>query len=215
MTRYVRSAVVWGILLFCTACAETVTVQVTGTGASADPIPQRATYAVLPTSEVAKDPAFPEYAQLVSTKMDALGYKKTGERSAQLGVFLAYASTEDAPTSVGMQPPPMSAGGGMSASGSGGGGYGMATGTPAGGTTRLQYTNQLVIVVLDLKKSAASGAKAELWRGETMNRSNSNDLKALAPVMVDVAFRHLGETTSGSMRHQFTEEEIGKLRQDR
>ncbi len=201
-------------LLTCAGCAQTVTVHVSGTGTSPDPIPQHVTYTVMPTNEVEADAAFPEYAKLVSARMDARGYKKTTEKTAQLGVYLAYASTAvtTTPTAVGKPEPPMSAGGGMGPSGSGGGGsYGMATSTPSEATSRRQYKNQLVIVVLDLQKSRETGAAAELWRGETMTTSSSNDLTQLAPLMVEAAFQHFGETTSA--RHEFTDEESKKIRE--
>jgi hypothetical protein len=44
----------------------------------------------------------------------------------------------------------------------------------------------------------------ELWRGETMNTSSSNDLTQLAPLMVEAAFQHFGETTPTSVSHQFS-----------
>src|SRR5262249_37333442 len=159
-------------------------------------------------NEVEKDPAFPEYAKLVSKKMDARGYKKTTDKTAHLGVYLAYGSTATTTTNTTASAPmpPMSAGSGMGPSGSGGGSYGMATGTPSTSTSVQQYKNQLVIVVLDLQKSRAAGTAAELWRGETMNMGGSNDLTHLAPLMVDGAFQHFGETTSSSVSHRFTDE---------
>lgn len=71
-----------------------------------------------------------------------------------------------------------------------------------------QYQNQLVIVVVDMKKSSASGAAVGLWRGDTMQTGSSNDLTNLAPLMVEAAFRHFGETTATSVSHQFSPEEI-------
>ena len=204
-------------LLVCTGCAQTVTINVSGTSKSSDPIPQHVTYTVMPTNEVEKDSAFPDYAKFVSNKMDARGYKKTTDKTAQLGVYLAYASTAAATTTttaVGAPMPPMNVGGGMGPSGSGGGGsYGMAASTPSESTSMRHYKNQLVIVVLDLQKSRETGATVELWRGETMNTSSSNDLAQLAPLMVDAAFRHFGETTSSSVSHQFTDEDNKKLRE--
>ncbi len=204
------------VLLICAGCAQTVTVNVSGTSKSSDPMPQRVTYTVMPTNEVEKDAAFPEYAKLVAQKMDARGYKKTTDKTAQLGVYLAYASTAatTTTTTVGAPIPPMNSGGGMGPSGSGGGGsYGMATSTPSESTSMRHYKNQLVIVVLDLQKSRETGAAVELWRGETMNTSSSSDLPQLAPLMVDAAFQHFGETTSSSVSHQFTDEDSKKIRE--
>ncbi|MGC4098134.1 MAG: DUF4136 domain-containing protein [Nitrospira sp.] len=198
-------------LLACMGCAQTVTVNVFGTSQSPDPIPRDVTYSVMPTNEVEKDPAFLEYAKLVSHKMDARGYKKTSDKTAHLGVYLAYGSTATA-TPTGAPVPPMGVGGGMSSAGSGTGSYGMATRTPSETTSVRQYKNQLVIVVLDLQRSRGAGSAVELWRGETMNTSSSNDLTQLAPLMVDAAFRHFGETTPRSVPHHFTDEESKKIR---
>lgn len=216
MIRTCGSIGVLGVLLLCTGCAQTVTVNVSGTSKSSDPIPQHVTYTVMPTNEVEKDAAFPEYAKVVAQKMDARGYKRTTDKTAQLGVYLAYASTAatTTTTAVGAPMPSMNAGGGMGPSGSGGGGsYGMAASTPSESTSMRHYKNQLVIVVVDLQKSRETGAAVELWRGETMNTSSSDDLAPLAPLMVDAAFRHFGETTSSSVSHQFTDEESKKIRE--
>lgn len=216
MKRTYGSVGVLGVLLVVAGCAQTVTVNVSGTSKSSDPIPQHVTYTVIPTKEVDKDSVFPDYAKLVSNKMDARGYKKTTDKTAQLGVYLAYASTAatTTTTAVGAPVPPMNVGGGMGPSGSGGGGsYGMAASTPSESTSMRHYKNQLVIVVLDLQKSRETGATVELWRGETMNTSSSNDLAQLAPLMVDAAFRHFGETTASSVSHQFTDEESKKIRE--
>jgi hypothetical protein len=72
------------------------------------------------------------------------------------------------------------------------------------------YTHQLVIVVADLKKSNSTGP-VELWRGETKNVDSSKDMLPIAPVMVEAAFRHFGDTTDPEIRHHFNEEEIRKL----
>jgi hypothetical protein len=218
MNKHVRSGVVWTVLvgaisLVCSGCAQTVTVTASGKRTVAEAIPQQVTYTVLPTTEVAKDPAFPAYATLISEKMQGMGYKKTSEKTAQLGVFLAYGSTAKttAPTTMGSPTPPMGAGGGMGTPGAGGGSYGMAASTPAGAAGMPQYQNQLVIVVVDMKKSSASGAAVELWRGDTLQTGNSNDLTNLAPLMVEAAFRHFGETTATAVSHRFSPEEIVAL----
>lgn len=218
MTRHGSMGVLWtvfmgAITLVCSGCAQTITVTASGTSKAAEPIPRQVTYTVLPTTEVEKDPAFPAYAALVSEKMQGMGYKKTGDKTAQLGVFLAYSSTARTitPSSMGSPPPPMGPGGGMGSPGTGGGSYGMAASSPAGSAAMPQYQNQLVIVVVDMKKSSASGAAVELWRGDTMQSGSSNDLTNLAPLMVEAAFRHFGETTAGAMSHRFSPEEIAAL----
>ena len=215
MNMLYNHVAVCGMLLVWAGCAQTVTVNVSGTSKSSDPIPQHVTYTVMPTNEVEKDAAFPEYAKLIAHKMDARGYKKTTDKPAQLGVYLAYGSTPAiiTTTATGAPVPSMSAGGGMGPSGSGGSTYGMATSTPSEATSLRHYKNQLVIVVLDLQKSRETGAAVEIWRGETMNTSSSNDLAQLVPLMVDVMFQHFGETTSRSVSHQFTEEESKKIRE--
>ncbi|MGC4097124.1 MAG: DUF4136 domain-containing protein [Nitrospira sp.] len=213
MNRVSHLATVCAALWVCVGCAQSVTVNVSGTSKSPEPIPQHVTYAVLPTNEVEHDRAFPDYAQLVSQHMEARGYKKTTDKTAHLGVYLAYGSTAVTTTATTSSAPlpPMNTGSGMSPSGSGGGSYGMSTGTPSTSTNAPQFKHQLVIVVLDLLKSRAAGTAAELWRGETMNSSHSNDFTRLAPLMVDAAFQHFGETTPSSVSHHFTEEESQKL----
>ena len=208
MASLVSSAAVYCLLLVCAGCAQTVAVNVSGTSKSAEPIPQHVTYTVLPTIEVENDEAFPRYASLVSSKMDARGYKKTTKNTAQLGVFLAYSSTAGTTHSGSGGAAPIGAAGGMSSTGSAGGSYGVSTESASRSTGARRYNNQLVIVVVDLEKSRGSEALVELWRGETMNTGRSNDLDQLAPLMVDAAFQHFGEATSNSVRHVFTEEEI-------
>jgi hypothetical protein len=73
------------------------------------------------------------------------------------------------------------------------------------------YTHQLVIVVVDFKKSNPTGPLVELWRGEAKNVDSSKDLLPIAPLMVEAAFRHFGDTTDPDVRHLFNEEEIRKL----
>lgn len=211
MNRYFSSAALGTALLLCAGCAQNVTVMASGTSHTADPIPQRVTYTVLPTTEVAKDQAFPDYAQLVSEKMEGRGYKRTSEKTAQLGVFLAYGSTAGTTASVDSPPRTVGAGGGMGSSGTGSGSYGMGTTTTAGSPNMPQYRNQLVIVVVEMQKSAAAGSAVELWRGDTTNTGSSNDLKKLAPLMVDAAFQHFGETTSGAVSHRFDDETIRRI----
>ncbi|BCA56623.1 exported protein of unknown function [Nitrospira sp. KM1] len=225
MERTLSTVTIVGLLLLCAGCAQTVAVNVTGSSKSGESIPQHVTYTVLPTNEVEKDQDFPEYARLVSTKMDARGYKQTSTKTAQLGIFLAYGTTEGsrAISNAGGGLPPgggsMGPSGGMGPGGGGGsygggGGYGMGS-APAGSTGQRLYTNQLVIVVVDFQKSNSTGSAVELWRGETMNTSGSRDLKELAPLMVDAAFQHFGENTSNQVKHQFTEEEIKKIRESK
>jgi hypothetical protein len=42
---------------------------------------------------------------------------------------------------------------------------------------------------------------------------STNDLQALAPLLLDASFRHFGETTSATVTHTFGEEEVKKLRE--
>lgn len=73
------------------------------------------------------------------------------------------------------------------------------------------YTNLLVVVIVDLQKSSNAGPVVELWRGETINTSHSNNFAQVAPLMVDAAFWHFDETIPSKVRHQFSEEETKKL----
>ncbi len=76
-----------------------------------------------------------------------------------------------------------------------------------------QVISQVAVVVGDLPKSRAAGSLVELWRGETLHRGSTNDLPALAPLLVDASFRHFGETTSSAVTHSFGEEDVKKLRE--
>lgn len=199
-------------LLLSAGCAQTVVVDASGTTKSGT-IPPHVTYVVLPTTEVEKDQAFPEYAALVAGKMDSMGYKKTSEKTAQLGVFLAYATHEGISGTLGK---PANSGmnmGGMGPGSPGGSGYGMSSGPSQDASGQRMYTNQLIVVVVDLQKSGNAAPIVELWRGETTNLSHSKNFGQVAPLMVDAAFRHFGETTPDKVRHQFTEEEAKKLQE--
>jgi hypothetical protein len=87
----------------------------------------------------------------------------------------------------------------------------MTTGSAPVTTGPRMYTHQLVIVVVDFKRSDSTGPLVELWRGETKNIDSSKDLLSIAPLMVEAAFRHFGDTTAPDVRHHFNEEEIKKL----
>ena len=189
-------------LLICAGCTQISVVTVTATSSSDTPLPSRVTYAVLPVTELEKDPSFPKYAELVSSQMDARDYKKASSQTAQLGVFLLYTTREGTSKS----------GGGISSGGSGTGvDYTMTRGSAPSTTGPHMYTHQMVIVVADLTKSNSTGHLVELWRGETKNVDSSKDLSPIAPLMVEAAFRHLGDTTAPDVRHLFNEEEIRRL----
>jgi Domain of unknown function (DUF4136) len=189
-------------LVGCAGCSQISVVTVTGTSSSDTPIPPHATYVVLPVVEVEKDPSFPKYAELVARHMDARDYRKTSSQTAHLGVFLLYKTREGTSKT----------GGGVSSGGSGSSvDYTMTTGSASISTGPRLYTHQLVIVVVDLKKSNSTGPLVELWRGETKNVDSSKDLSPIAPLMVEAAFRHFGDTTAPDIRHLFNEEEIRKL----
>ena len=201
------------VMLLCLGCGhQTMTVDVNGTRKAETPIPSHVTYAVLPTTEVEKDPAFPTYAKIVAEKMEGRGYRQSSERSASLGVFLAYnlhegSSQAGAPSSGPSMG--MGGGGGMGSGSSGPGTYGVAGSPPSAGSFRT-HTTQLVIVVVDLQKSRAAGTPVELWRGETNSAVSSKDLSQVAPLLIDAAFKHFGETTSNTVQHTFGEEDLKK-----
>lgn len=180
-------------------CAPTVVVTTTGTNNSDKPIPSHVTYVVLPVVEVENDPSFPKYAELVGRQMDARDYKKTSPQTAHLGVFLLYKTREGTSKT-----------GGAASSGASGNSM-MPTGSAPSSTGLRMYTHQMIIVVTDLKKSGSTGP-LELWRGETKNVDSSKDLLPIAPLLVEAAFRHFGDTTAPDVRHFFNEEEVTKLR---
>lgn len=194
-------------LLLCLGCAPFVTVSANGTQKADAQIPQHVTYAIFPTAEVEKDPAFSTYARFVSKKMDERGFKETESKTAKLGVYLAYGITETSSASASPgSSPPMGGTGGM---GGGTGAYG--TGVSSTGTQLVKrYTSQVVIVVGDLPKSRADGSLAELWRGEALS-TGDNNLPAMVPLLVEAGFRHFGQSTSPPVQHTFSEEEIKKL----
>ncbi len=190
------------LVLTSIACSPTLVVTATGTSNADTLIPSHVTYAVLPVVEVEKDPSFPKYAELVARRMDARDYKKTSPQTAHLGVFLLYKTREGTSKT----------GGGASSSGSGTSiSSTMTTGSAPTSTGPRMYTHQLVIVVVDFKKSNSTGPLVELWRGETKTVDSSKDLLPIAPFMVEAAFRHLGDTTAPDIQHFFNEEEMRKL----
>ena len=202
MKRVFRGLLACCFLWSGAACSQISVVTVTGTSSSDTPIPPHVTYAVLPVVEVEKDPSFPQYAELVARQMDARDYRKTSPQTAHLGIFLLYKTREGTSKT----------GGGVSSGGSGTSvDYTMTTGSAPISTGPRLYTHQLVIVVMDLKNSNSTGPLVELWRGDTKNVDSSKDLLPIAPLMVDAAFRHFGDTTAPDIRHLFNEEEIKKL----
>jgi hypothetical protein len=196
------SFIACSFLLGFAGCSQISVVTVTGTSNSDRPIPPHVTYAVLPVAEVEKDPSFPKYAEVVARQMDARDYRKTSPETAHLGVFVLYKTREGSSKT----------GGGV---GSGGSGtsvdYTMPKGSAPSPTGLRMYTHQVIIVVTDLKKTNSTGP-LELWRGETKNVDSSKDLLPIAPLMVEAAFRHFGDTTAPDVRHLFNEEEVRKLR---
>lgn len=213
-----------GMALLCASCASMVTIEATSMLKNEGTIPSHVTYAVMPTTEVEKDPSFPGYARLVAKKMDERGFKESDAKSAKLAVYLAYGVTEStaAASSVAASPPMGNSGGmgpgGMGAGGSSGyggsGGYGTSV-SSQGAPTVKRFTSQMVVVVADLMKSRATGALVELWRGETMHTGAVGDLPAVAPLLVDANFRHFGETTATTVPHTFSEEEIKTVRENK
>jgi hypothetical protein len=199
MKSLFRGLIASWFLLNCAGCGQVSVVTVTGTSSS--PMPSKVTYTVLPVVELEKDPSFQKYAELVASQMDARDYRKTTSQTAHLGVFLLYKTREGT----------AKAGAGASSGGSGTAfDRTMTTGSAPMSTGPRMYTHQLVIVVADLKKSNSTGP-VELWRGETKNVDSSKDMLPIAPVMVEAAFRHFGDTTDPEIRHHFNEEEIRKL----
>jgi hypothetical protein len=214
MNRTWVGTVAAGLMVLGLGCTSMVTVQSNGTQKAEAPIPPHVTYAVFPTNEVEKDPAFARYSRLVAEKMNERGYKETESKVAQLGVYLGYGVTESSPGLGSSTPrPPMGGTGGMGSGGgySGGGGYmgGVSSSDPS---TARRVTSQMVIIVGDLPKSRAAGELVELWRGEATHTGHTNELPQLAPLLVDATFRHFGESTPAPVDHTFGEEEIKKLR---
>ena len=203
-------------LLLCLGCGhQMMTVDVNGTRKTETPIPSHVTYAVFPTTEVETDPAFPTYAKMVAKKMEERGYRKSSERTANLGVFLAYGMHEGSSQAGAAASGPgmgMGGGGGIGPGSSGPSTYGVAGSPPGAGGYR-SYTAQLVLVVVDLQKSRTAGTPVELWRGETRSSVNSKDLSQAAPMLVEAAFKHFGETTPNKVQHTFGEEDLKKLQE--
>lgn len=201
MTSRVSGLIACWFLLICAGCGQISVVTVTGTRNSDTAIPRHVTYAVLPVVEVEKDPFFLKYADIVAHQMDARDYRKTSPQTAHLGVFVLYKTREGTSKTGGVS----SGGSGTSVD------YTMTRGSAPSSTGPGMYTHQLVIVVVDFKKSDSTGPLVELWRGEAKNVDSSKDLLPIAPLMVEAAFRHFGDTTDPDVRHLFNEDEIGKL----
>lgn len=209
MTRHGCRTLVTGLTLLSLGCAGGVTVDVHGRGMH--PIPSHITFAVIPTGEVEHDPAFPTYARLVTHKLAERDYRETDAEVAKLGVYLAYGVTVQAATvqsSAGG--PPLGSPGGAG----GGVGYGTAV-SPSSSAGFSRYVAQLVLIAADLPLSRATGSVVELWRGTAQTIGPSKDLHALAPLLIEGALRHFGDTTATSARHTFGEKEIKKLRETR
>jgi hypothetical protein len=194
MNQALRFAWALAVLLcLSSGCTSTMTVETNGSRKTDQPLPPHVTFAVFPTTEV-------------ETERD---YKETEPTVAKLGVYLAYGIREqaaDVQTSVAQSPSSYTSGSG------GTGGYGTtASSAPAAGFRR--YVSQVVVVVADLPQSRAAGSVVELWRGQAQTTGPSKDLPAVAPLLVEAAFRHFGDETPHTVRHTFSEEEISKLRE--
>ncbi len=193
-------------LLLGSGCASAVMVEADGSRKTPQPIPSHVTFAVLPTTEVEHDPAFPTYAGLVARELTQRDYKQTEPNVAKFGVYLSYKVTgpsqREATTFTGSAMGTSSMGGTS--------GYGMS-GSSVGGSQG--YVSRVVIVVLDLTHSQAADSSVELWRGEARTTGLVNDLPAVAPLLIHAAFRHFGEETPMPVRHAFSEEEAKALRQ--
>jgi hypothetical protein len=216
MTHVFRTPIACLAMLACLGCAQVITVDMSGTKKTETPIPSHVTYAVLPTTGLEKDAAFPGYAQLVAQKLDERGYRKTEARVANLGVYLGYGVSGGRPadSSASQSEQMKSAGEASPSEGArGGGGYGTMT-SPSASSSAKVYTTQLLVVVIDLPKSRTSDSLVELWRGESTTKSNSaNDLPRLAPILIDTVFQHFGETTSAQVRHTMSEDGDAKKQQ--
>lgn len=197
-----------GLTLSGLGCARTFAVEVHGKGET--PIPPHVTYAVFPAIEVEKDSAFSAYARLVAKKMNEQGYKETEARTARLAVYLAYGVSESSPGTMSRGSSTLGTPGAMGAAG--GGTYGTSVAASDPSTVR-QFTSQVVIAIGDLPKSREAGSLVEFWRGNATATGLTKDLSTLMPLLVEAAFRHFGQTTSGTVRHTFGEEEIKKLRE--
>jgi hypothetical protein len=182
--------------VLCPGCTHVVTVEVNGTQNKDAALPSHVTYSVLPVERVKNDPVFPIYAKMVAKKLDARDYKQSDAKTANLGVFLDYMVTE---REVKMQ-------GGGAVMAPGIGSYGMA-GPSAGTASHTTYAIQLAIVIVDLVKSRSAGSAVEVWKGETKTMQSSNDLRQVAPMLIDAAFRHFGENTSKEIRHTFRDDD--------
>lgn len=209
-----------GIVLLCAGCSSMVSIETKGKRSGEAALPSHVTYAVFPTGEVEKDSAFPTYARLVAEKMNDHGFKESDAKTARLAVYVGYGVTESlsGAMSPGASAPPGRSGGmgpgGMASGGEGYGGGGYGGGVPAQSSHPVkQFVSQMVVIIGDLPKSRAAGSLVELWRGETLHRGSTNDLQALAPLLLDASFRHFGETTSAAVTHTFGEEEVKKLRE--
>lgn len=216
MAHVFRTPIACLAMLACLGCAQVVTVDMTGTKKTETPILSHVTYAVLPTTGLEKDAAFPGYAQLVAQKLDERGYRKTEARVANLGVYLGYGvsggRSADSSSQSGQM---MKSGRGASSTEGVGGVRGYGTMTTSSDPSRAKvYTTQLMVVVIDLPKSRTSDSLVELWRGESTTKSDSaNDLPRLAPVLIDTVFQHFGETTSAQVRHTMSEDGDAKKQQ--
>ena len=199
-----------GALLFL-GCAHTFTVDVKGTQKTETPIPSHVTYAVFPTTEVEKDPTFPEYAKIVAKQLETRGYRQTDAKVAKLGVYLAYGVSKfSAPSG---SPPLSQPNTGMAGTMTPGSGTFGATGsTPSMGTAPV-YSTHLAVVVTDLVQSSSAGSLVELWRGETRTRGNTSDLPRTIPVLIEAAFRHFGQETPNAVQHVFGEDDVKKLQE--
>ena len=143
--------------------------------------------------------------------IDSPPHAETDAKVAKLGVYLAYGVTEQAaaaPSSA--AGPPLGSPGGTGGSG----GYGTSV-SPSSSAGFSRYVAQVVLIAADLTQSRATGSVVELWRGNAQTTGPSKDLQALAPLLIEGAFRHFGDTTATTVRHSFGEEEVKKLRETR
>lgn len=196
------------MLLLCmgVGCASGVMVEANGSRKTDQPIPPHVTYAVFPTGEVEKDPAFSTYARLVAAEMNRRDYKETDPKVAKLGVFLAYGVTERAQAGTSN----------LSATMPSSSTYGTGSAAPSSPASAFQrYVSQVVVIVADLPQSRSAGDPIELWRGQARTEGPSKDLPGVAPLLVQAAFRHFDQTTAQPVRHSFEEEDLRGARAGR
>lgn len=198
-------------------------VQVNGFQNPEQPLPQTATYSIIPLENQKNDLEFMGYARMVERKLQERGYKKAEARDADLVIILAY-GVDQGTTKAFAYSVPQYGTSNFSGSAFGSSGTTFFSGTSYGivgsqtyAGSYVEHQRTLIIDVIDIARYRKDGTIVSVWQGRINRTGSSGDLRRVMPYMIEAGFRHWGEDTKLGIRHVIFEDEsaIVKLREDK